>query len=1108
MRSRYLALALAIGTAFLPLGGRAGSWTGLVNPAPDDINTMLLLSDGTVMCANGENSWYRLTPDNNGSYVNGAWSSLASMNDTRLYYASQVLTNGGVFVAGGEYGTGTSSAEVYNPVLDAWMFCPGSGQNFEDNISDTVPGGNVLVAPVSPKPPGSTIIYNVASNSWIGGPSLYRGTDQDEASWVKLPDNSIITIDPFGTDSERYIPSLNQWVNDADVPVSLYDPYGDELGPAFLLPNGTAIFFGSLPHTAIYTPSGNNSPGTWARGPDYPNNQGMPDAPGAMMVDGHILLATSPTPTFADHYPMPTSFYEYDPVSNLFAAVPAPEGLDTNDLVAFGCRMLDLPDGMVLFSTSGTQLYVYQPSGPPLLAGQPAISSISTNYYGSYHLTGTLLNGISEGANYGDDAQMNTDYPLVRMTNGMNGNVYYARTYNWSSTSVMTGSATNTTEFTVPPNLPAGMYSLVVTANGNSSTPVPFAWTPDALQIAPVTGFAATGPTNGPFYPASEIYTLSNTGASSLNWAATNTSLWLTVSPSNGVISAGQFSNIVVSLSSNAASLALGTYSDTVSFANLNSGAVQAIPYRLQVTPVLQNGGFETGSLGFWTYSGDPNYHRPVSTSLANIHSGLYGASFGNTNLPLYLSQTVPTLPEQTYLLSFWLANEVASGTNEFQVSWNGTNLLDQTNLPTFNYTNLQFIVLATSSNTVLQFGFLNDTAYFGLDDVSLNTSPSPPIITMQPANEVLGPGGMATFSVGCAGTAPFTYSWLRNATPIAGANAASYSTNNVQTSDSESQFSCVVSNALGSAVSSNAILTVTSQPVITMQPINQTVFPGRTAVFSVSAGGAEPFAYTWMRNAVPVAGANAATYTTNNTQISDSGSQFSCLVSNAFGSVVSSNATLTVLSQLVQNGGFETGSLSSWTQSGNTNFTDVASGDTNIVLSGQYGAVLGPSGSLGYLSQSLPTLPGQNYLLSLWLDSPDGQTPNEFLVSWNGSTLFDQTNLAGVGWTNLIFSVAATASNTFLELGFRDDPSYLALDDVSVTPWPAFQSVAVTGGSITFTWNALVGSQYQVQYKTNLNQSNWMNLGSPVTASNSIANASEAITFDTNRFYRVGLIP
>src|SRR5262249_21054883 len=197
----------------------AGTWAPLANVAPDGIATMLLLSDGTVMgAADGTtNAWYRLTPDSQGSYINGTWSRLASMRDTRLYYSSDVLTNGKVFIAGAEYGTGVNSAEVYDPLSDSWTRCPSPpvGQtSFFDSISKTLPTGNVLISPVGPASPGATVIYVTASNTWATGGTLFRGTYQDEASWVKLPDDSILTIDPFGVHSERYIPSINRWVND------------------------------------------------------------------------------------------------------------------------------------------------------------------------------------------------------------------------------------------------------------------------------------------------------------------------------------------------------------------------------------------------------------------------------------------------------------------------------------------------------------------------------------------------------------------------------------------------------------------------------------------------------------------------------------------------------------------------------------------------------------------------------------------------------------------------------------------------------------------------------------------------------------------------------
>ena len=79
-------------------------------------------------------------------------------------------------------------------------------------------------------------------------------------------------------------------------------------------------------------------------------------------------------------------------------------------------------------------------------------------------------------------------------------------------------------------------------------------------------------------------------------------------------------------------------------------------------------------------------------------------------------------------------------------------------------------------------------------------------------------------------------------------------------------------------------------------QPASQTNFAGSTATFAISASGSLPLSYFWLRNGAAIAGATNLTYSTNNVQLTDSGSQFSCLVSNAVGSVLSSNAVLIVL--------------------------------------------------------------------------------------------------------------------------------------------------------------------------------------------------------------------
>ena len=274
------------------------------------------------------------------------------MHDSRLYFASDVLPDGRVLIAGGEYGISNGSvvvrapnsktAEVYDPQLNAWTLLPDSGQDFYDAISKVVSNGTVLISPVFPSSSGGTVFFDPVSNTWMTGPQLYRGVYQDEATWVKLPDQSILTIDPFGTNSERYLPSLNIWIDDDDVPVALYDSFGKEIGAAFMVADGRAFFLGSTGHTAFYTPSGSSNPGTWTAGPDIPGLHGTPDAPAAMMVNGKILCAVSPVPTSGNHFPTPTTFYEFDPVANAFTAITGPTGASIN-LPSYDTRMLVLP---------------------------------------------------------------------------------------------------------------------------------------------------------------------------------------------------------------------------------------------------------------------------------------------------------------------------------------------------------------------------------------------------------------------------------------------------------------------------------------------------------------------------------------------------------------------------------------------------------------------------------------------------------------------------------------------------------------------------------------------------------------------------------------------
>ncbi len=159
-------------------------------------------------------------------------------------------------------------------------------------------------------------------------------------------------------------------------------------------------------------------------------------------------------------------------------------------------------------------------------------------------------------------------------------------------------------------------------------------------------------------------------------------------------------------------------------------------------TNLVLNGDFETGDFTNWTLSGDTTWIFVDDGSGIPPLSGKYEAALETWDAPGYLSQTLSTTPGASYLLSFWL-NNTNGDPGEFMVSWNGKTLMDEVNPVTIGnwwdngWTNLQFVVSATGANTLLQFGFRDDSwsgnNWFGLDDihvVACSTTPPPAILS------------------------------------------------------------------------------------------------------------------------------------------------------------------------------------------------------------------------------------------------------------------------------------------------------------------------------------------------------------------------------------------
>ena len=245
------------------------------------------------------------------------------------------------------------------------------------------------------------------------------------------------------------------------------------------------------------------------------------------------------------------------------------------------------------------------------------------------------------------------------------------------------------------------------------------------------------------------------------------------------------------------------------------------------------------------------------------------------------------------------------------------------------------------NNGTLYECVVTNEAGSITSSSESLTVNPAiAPSITTQPVNNVtVKAPATATFKVVATGTPAPTYQWMQSTdgvtfTNITGATSASYKTPATTVANSGTQYECVVTNEAGSVTSTVAGLTVnpgaSTAPTITMQPVDVSVNAPNPATFTITATGVPAPTYQWQQGVIlgrfisfnDIPGATSATYTIPVTSVSDDGSLYQCVVSNASGSVTSNTAYLGVnevagIISPPNNSTFTTGSINITAQAG-----------------------------------------------------------------------------------------------------------------------------------------------------------------------------------------------
>jgi hypothetical protein len=186
---------------------------------------------------------------------------------------------------------------------------------------------------------------------------------------------------------------------------------------------------------------------------------------------------------------------------------------------------------------------------------------------------------------------------------------------------------------------------------------------------------------------------------------------------------------------------------------------------------------------------------------------------------------------------------------------------------------------------------FTQITNHYQIGTNSFRATFTPASILANPASITNYSGLTVSFNVSANGTLPLHYHWYKNSAPV-GPDAATYTFTAQYPADNNASIQVIVTNNYGSATSTVATLTVSTDLVIAKGPDSITRNVGSYAAFRPTAYGAVPITYQWYKGPTKLTGETNTTLWLSNVQLADDASTYTVAVSNSF---TSSNLTATL---------------------------------------------------------------------------------------------------------------------------------------------------------------------------------------------------------------------
>lgn len=445
----------------------------------------------------------------------------------------------------------------------------------------------------------------------------------------------------------------------------------------------------------------------------------------------------------------------------------------------------------------------------------------------------------------------------------------------------------------------------------------------------------------------------------------------------------------------------------------------------------------------------DAGNYRVVVT---NSHGS---ATSSNAILTVLVPATITIQPTNQSVL---LSNNVtftaaATGTAPLNYRWyfNGTALADGGRVNGSGTANLTIFDVQTNDAGLYQLVVTNNYR-MATSAVATLTVLIPATITSSPTNESVLQNSNVTFTAAAIGTAPLSYQWYFNGSPLAdgggvsGSGTTNLNLSNVQTNEAGS-YQLVVTNNYGLATSAVAVLTVLVPPAIVTQPAGEIVSVNASVTFSVVATGSTP-AYQWQKDGInlvdggQISGATSPNLTLTGMLATNAGT-YQVVVTNVAGTVTSGGAVLNVVPVVI------------WGDNSNgennvpanaTNVVAIAVGGTHVLALRADGSLVG-WGDNSWGQISIP--PDATNIVAI----AAGELPYSLAVRDDGTVLGWGYNVYGeasppASATNVI----AVAAHTVHGMGLRGDGTAVGwgYDDSGITDIPAFATnlVALSIGS------------------------------------------------------------